>query len=115
MTGQLTHSQAAGSSSEPLLDATIGQAFDRTVARFPDVDALVVRHQGIRWTYREYQREIDKLACGLLALGLGPGTASASGRPTASSGRLTQFATAKAGRSWSTSIRPTASPSSSTR
>ena len=97
MTGQLTHSQVAGSSSEPLLDATIGQAFDRTVARFPDVEALVVRHQGIRWTYREYQREIDRLACGLLALGIRTGDRVGIWAPNCYEWCLTQYATAKIG------------------
>jgi len=97
MSGQLTHSQAAGSSSEPLLDATIGQAFDSTAARFPEVEALVVRHQGIRWTYREYQREVDRLACGLLALGIHSGDRVGIWAPNCYEWCLTQYATAKIG------------------
>jgi fatty-acyl-CoA synthase len=97
MTGPLTHSQAAGSCSEPLLDATIGQAFDGTAARFPEVEALVVRHQGIRWTYREYQREVDRLACGLLALGIHSGDRVGIWAPNCYEWCLTQYATAKIG------------------
>ena len=92
-----THSQAAGSCSEPLLDATIGQAFDSTAARFPEVEALVVRHQGIRWTYAEYLREIEKLAAGLLALGIGAGDRVGIWSPHGYEWCLTQFATAKIG------------------
>ncbi len=73
MSGQITESQLSGSTQEPLLEDTIGRTFDRTVAEYPDTEALVVRHQGIRWTYREYQREVDRLACGLLAMGVTPG------------------------------------------
>ena len=97
MMEQLTHSQAAGSTAEPLLEETIGQAFDRTAARFPDRDALVVRHQGIRWTYREFQREIDRLACGLLALDVAPGDRVGIWAPNRYEWCLTQYATAKIG------------------
>ena len=33
----------------PLSGETIGQRFDATVARWPDNEALVVCHQGLRW------------------------------------------------------------------
>ena len=62
----LTHSELAGLNSEPLLGDTIGAAFDQTAARYPDACALVVGHQSVRWSYREYQREVERLACGLL-------------------------------------------------
>ena len=32
---------------------TIGQALDATVARHGDREALVVPHQGVRWTWRQ--------------------------------------------------------------
>jgi fatty-acyl-CoA synthase len=57
----------------PLLYETVGRALDRTADRAPDSDALIVRHQDIRWTYAEYRTEIDRLALGLLALGIGIG------------------------------------------
>ena len=93
----LTRSQLAGSTREPLLADTIGQAFDKTAARYPDACALVVRHQAIRWSYSEYQREIDRLACGLLALGLQPGDRVGIWAPNCYEWCLTQFATAKMG------------------
>ena len=62
-----------GSSTLPLIGDTIGVVFDRTVARFGDREALVVRHQKMRWTYRELKQRVDDLAGGLLALGLKPG------------------------------------------
>ncbi len=42
-----------GAVDTPLLGETIGQNLDRTAARFPDVEALVVPSQHVRWTYRE--------------------------------------------------------------
>ena len=44
MTG-LTQSYANGPSQQPLLGETIGAQFERTVARWHNHDALVVRHQ----------------------------------------------------------------------
>ena len=45
-------SYTSGTSDVPLLGLTIGDMFDRTVARYPDNEALVSRHQGLRYTYR---------------------------------------------------------------
>ncbi len=44
-------SYAQGAVSTPLLGETIGESLERTVARFGDRDALVVRHQDVRLTY----------------------------------------------------------------
>lgn len=76
-----------GASDTPLIGETIGVHFDKAAARWPDTEALVVRHQGVRWTYAEMKRRVDDIAAGFLALGLEPGIASAFGRPTTPSGR----------------------------
>ena len=70
---RLTRSYVHGASSQPFLDTTIGAQFDRTVDRFGDREALVVCHQDVRWTYAELKEQVDRLAAGLLALGLEPG------------------------------------------
>ena len=49
----------------PLLGDTIGVHFDKAVARWSEAEALVVRHQGVRWTYRELQQQVDACAAGL--------------------------------------------------
>tara|TARA_B110000503_G_scaffold22699_3_gene35319 strand:- start:7681 stop:7983 length:303 start_codon:yes stop_codon:yes gene_type:complete len=67
MTKKLDDSQLSGSTASPLLFETIGRAFDKTVEQYREASALVVSHQNIRWTYAEYQRQVDRLACGLLA------------------------------------------------
>ena len=90
-------SRLAGPDHEPLLEETIGRSFDRTVARFPDELALVVRHQGIRWTYAEYRREVDRLAAGLLSLGISQGDRVGIWAPNCVEWCLTQFATARIG------------------
>jgi fatty-acyl-CoA synthase len=65
-------SYAAGAAA-PLLDKTISEVFADTAARFPDRDALIVRHQGVRLAWRELQAEAERTARGLAGLGLRPG------------------------------------------
>jgi acyl-CoA synthetase (AMP-forming)/AMP-acid ligase II len=62
-----------GACDTKLIGETIGRAFDRTVARFSEREALVVVHQGVRWTWRELAIRVESLAAGLLATGLAPG------------------------------------------
>jgi fatty-acyl-CoA synthase len=93
----LTLSEATGSTREPLLEITIGDAFRGTAERFPEQLALVVRHQGIRWTWAKYAREVDRLAAGLLTLGIVPGDRVGIWSPNRVEWCLTQFATARIG------------------
>ncbi|MGC1236319.1 MAG: AMP-binding protein, partial [Xanthobacteraceae bacterium] len=62
-----------GASGQPLIGKTIGQFFDEACAKWPSRPALVVRHQKVRFTYGELRQAVDKLAAGLLTLGLVPG------------------------------------------
>src|SRR5579872_459735 len=57
----------------PLLDGTIFEAFSKTAQRFPNHDALIVRHQGVRLTFAQLAVEMESLARGLTGLGLGAG------------------------------------------
>ena len=94
---KLTQSYVHGVSDVPLIGETIGVHFDKAAARWPEQDALVVRHQKVRLSYREMQRQVDALAAGLLALGLEPGDRIGIWSPNNAEWALTQFATAKAG------------------
>jgi len=95
--GKLTQSYVHGASAMPLIGDTIGVHFDQAAARWPESEALVVRHQGVRWTYRELQRQVDACAAGLLALGLESGDRVGIWSPNNAEWVVTQFATAKAG------------------
>jgi fatty-acyl-CoA synthase len=86
-----------GASIEPLKGLTVGQLFDDCANRFPDSDALVVGHQGIRWTWHRLREEVDRFAAGLVALGLEPGDRIGIWAPNMAEWAVTQFATAKAG------------------
>ncbi|WP_370968960.1 AMP-binding protein [Amycolatopsis sp. cg9] len=90
-------SYASGISEVPLLGDTIGDNFDRTVAAFGDRDALVDRAAGKRWTYRELAAEVDALALGLLARGIGKGDRVGIWSPNRAEWTFLQYATAKIG------------------
>lgn len=94
---QAALSIAQGSDHPPLLEVTIGTAFDRTVAKEADREALVVRHQGVRWSWNELARRVDAVAAGLLALGLERGDRIGIWAPNCAEWVVLQFATAKAG------------------
>src|SRR5437762_10571900 len=86
-----------GASATPLIGETIGVRFNRIAERFAERDALIVRHQQVRWTYRELQRRVDAFAAGLSALGLEPGERVGIWSPNNAEWVIAQFATAKAG------------------
>ncbi|MDE0287468.1 MAG: AMP-binding protein, partial [bacterium] len=84
-----------GDQTTPLLQETIGQNLESMVARFPDRDALVSMHQGIRETYREFDKSVDLLAMGLLRLGLEVGDRVGIWSPNCAEWVWLQYATAK--------------------
>jgi len=94
---RLTTSYFKGADAPPLLDVTIGDCLADIANRFPDREALVVRHQGVRRTYAAYLEEIDRFAAGLLHLGIGPGDRVGIWAPNGHEWCLTQFATARIG------------------
>jgi fatty-acyl-CoA synthase len=57
----------------PLLGETIGENLRRAVERFGACEALVVRHQGYRATYRELWEQVGLAARGLMAYGVQKG------------------------------------------
>src|ERR1039458_7524775 len=57
----------------PLLEKTISQALRDAAAKFPDREALIVRHQSTRLTWRELDARVTRTARGLAGLGLRPG------------------------------------------
>jgi fatty-acyl-CoA synthase len=90
-------SYASGTSEVPLLGDTIGDNFDRTVAAFGERDALVDRAAGLRWTYRELADDVNTLAHGLVATGIGKGDRVGIWSPNRAEWTLLQYATAKVG------------------
>ena len=93
----LTRSYARGATDVPLIEQPIGAFFDAIAARQPDHEALVSVHQGRRYSYRELQRETDRLASALLGLGLQPGERVGIWSHNNAEWVLMQLATAKVG------------------
>jgi fatty-acyl-CoA synthase len=86
-----------GASATPLLGETVGAMLERIVTRWPERPALVVRQQSIRWNYREFHAEVERVAVGLLALGLEPGDRVGIWAPNRAEWVVAQFAAPKAG------------------
>ena len=97
MTDPAQPSYTSGISDTPLLGDTIGDNLARTVAQFPDREALVDLPSGRRWTYAEFDRDVDALALGLLARDVAAGDRIGIWSPNGAEWTLLQYATAKVG------------------
>ncbi|XP_041634222.1 medium-chain acyl-CoA ligase ACSF2, mitochondrial-like [Cheilinus undulatus] len=93
----LTTSYVHGTSSASLLSMTVSQSLDYTVQRWPDREAVVFLQDGIRKTFHQFQQDVEKMAAGLLALGLKKGDRLGVWGPNSYEWILFQFASAKAG------------------
>ncbi|WIF69919.1 AMP-binding protein [Metapseudomonas otitidis] len=90
-------SYTRGRQDKPLLAMTIGAVFDATVARFPEREALVVRHQGLRYSWRSLAEAVEVHARALMALGIQSGDRLGIWAPNCAEWCITQFASAKVG------------------
>ncbi len=86
-----------GGSEVPLIGETIGVHVAKAAARWGERPALIVRDQGVRWSYAELLQRADAFAAGLLALGLEPGERVGIWSPNNAEWVVTQIATARAG------------------
>lgn len=90
-------SHVKGAVAPGLIEETIGAMVERAAAQWPERDAIVSLHQGVRLTYRALNEQTDAIAAGLLALGMQPGDRIGIWSPNCVEWALTQFAAAKAG------------------
>ncbi|MFF9478578.1 AMP-binding protein [Streptomyces sp. NPDC014733] len=88
---------ARGDTDRPLIHRTIGADLARTAARFGDREALVDIPSGRRWTYAELDHDVDEVALGLLAHGIGNGDRVGIWSPNCPEWLLLQYATARIG------------------
>lgn len=95
MSTQLSY--ISGTSSKPLLGICIGDMLDESAQRFPQQDALIVMHQNIRFTYQEFQAEVNECARAFMALGVQKRDRVGIWSPNRYEWTITQFATAKIG------------------
>ncbi len=94
---ETTLSHVRGATDVPLLDVTIGTALAEAARHWPDRLALVDRGSAARFTWAELDRAAERLAAGLLALGLDPGDRIGVWSLNTAEWAVTQFAAAKAG------------------
>ncbi|AUZ58591.1 Acetoacetyl-CoA synthetase/ Long-chain-fatty-acid--CoA ligase [Pseudomonas sp. XWY-1] len=80
-----------------MLTQTIGQAFDATVARCSDSEALVSRHQGLRYSWRQLAEQVEIYARALIALGVNTGDRVGIWSPNCAQWCILQLASAKVG------------------
>ena len=92
---------AAETEGLELLNMTIGDLLDQQTMAFPDREALVYHYPELglrlRLTYRQYRAEANRLAKGLLALGIESGEHVALWAPNVPEWALLQMALAKIG------------------
>ncbi len=60
-------SRVSGPTDVPMLEQTIGQAFDKAVADWGDRLALVVSHQDVHWSWSELGERVERLCSSPLA------------------------------------------------
>lgn len=92
---QLAHEH--GPTDVALLDETIPANLQRTLAAHGDREALVSRHQDIRWTYHEFGERVRRLAKAMMAAGLNVGDRVGLWAPNYAEWTLVQYATAEIG------------------
>jgi fatty-acyl-CoA synthase len=90
-------SHVIGATEPPLSDLTVAGWLDATAERLPDHPACVFREAGVRWTWRQLRDEADRLAGGLLRLGLAQGDRVGIWAPNRPEWVLAQYATARLG------------------
>jgi fatty-acyl-CoA synthase len=87
----------SGTSDRPLLYRTVDGVLKTAAAEVPDRDALVVPFQSLRFTFAEFDREVERVARGMLACGLQPGERIGIWAPNCAEWLLTLFGAARAG------------------
>ena len=90
-------SYSNGATDVPLIEKTIGRLFNEVCSTHEHNDALVSKHQALRYTYGELRKRADEVAVSLLSLGVKKGDRVGIWSPNNAEWVLTQFATAKVG------------------
>jgi fatty-acyl-CoA synthase len=88
---------AVGETEPALIEQTIGENFEATVAAHGDNEALVEFASGRRWTYAELDADVNAFARGLMAAGIAKGDRVGVWAPNCAEWTIAQYATAKVG------------------
>src|SRR5271165_285717 len=87
----------SGTTDQPLLYRTVDGVLKAAADAGPNRTALVVPFQSVRLTFAEFDRDVDRVARGLLACGLEPGERIGIWAPNCAEWILTMFGAARAG------------------
>src|SRR5260221_4906437 len=90
-------SYVSGTSDRPLLFRTVDGVLKAAAAENRTRAALVVTHQSMRFAYAELDREVERVARGMIACGLKLGERIGIWAPNCAEWVLTMFAAARAG------------------
>lgn len=82
---------------EAMREVTLGRILDESIEKFPDNDCVVYVDRDFRLTYRQFGEVVDRMAKGLMGLGLKRGDKLAVWATNVPYWVVMQFATAKAG------------------
>jgi len=100
MSNDLHHggqSYTRGADTPALLERCIGEMLDRSATVYPHRDALIVRHQNLRYDYSQLRRQVELAARGLMRLGVQKGDRVGIWSTNCAEWVVLQFATAKTG------------------
>jgi fatty-acyl-CoA synthase len=87
----------SGTSDLPLLYRSVDGVLKAAVETHPHRAALVVPFQSLRYSFAEFDREVERVARGLIACGLTPGERIGIWAPNCAEWILTMFGAARAG------------------
>ncbi|WP_200871382.1 AMP-binding protein [Saccharicrinis fermentans] len=90
-------SYESGASDKPLLGVTISEKLKETVEKYPDSEALCVPYQNYRVTYKEFWKDVEEVAKGILSYGLKRGDRVGIWSANRFEWVLVQFATSRIG------------------
>ncbi|CDW82735.1 amp-binding domain protein [Stylonychia lemnae] len=93
---QVQLSYSHGTSTKPLLSEHVSQRLRTITDQYPTNIALISHHQQIRMTYEQMNDKVDKLAKGLVALGLNKGDRIGIYAQNKAEWTLLQFAASRA-------------------
>jgi fatty-acyl-CoA synthase len=87
----------SGTGDRPLLYLTVDGVLKAAARDVPDRPALIAPFQSLRFTFAEFDREVERVARGLVACGLEIGDRIGIWAPNCTEWLLTMFAAARAG------------------
>jgi fatty-acyl-CoA synthase len=86
-----------GDRSIPLVECSLGAYLREVVRRDPDAEALVERSSGTRYTFAEFQAEVERVAAGMVGAGVRRADRVAMLSPNRAESVLVEFAAARIG------------------